>query len=99
MIVREVGDRSGIAASLEGLAVSSPKNMTSNGRLASTERRPPCARRSGRPAPSRRRPPTPSSSHRYAADWLRMRSAAAFAQGRALLPEEAAAEALQPRQP
>jgi hypothetical protein len=99
MIVREVGDRSGIAAAIEGLAgvFAQEADLQRAARLygaASTLRE----------AIGAARPLEEEAAYTQQLTSVRRRLAedafaAAFAQGRALLPEEAAAEALQPRQP
>jgi predicted ATPase/class 3 adenylate cyclase len=99
MIVREVGDRSGIAASLEGLAgvFAQEADLQRAARLYG-------AASALREAIGAARPLEEEAAYTQQLTSVRRRLAedafaAAFAQGRALLPEEAAAEALQPRQP
>jgi tetratricopeptide (TPR) repeat protein len=99
MIVREVGDRSGIAASLEGLAgvFAQEDDLQRAARLygaASALRDATGAARSLEEEATYKQQ-LASVRHGLAEDAF----AAGFAAGRELLPEEAVAEALQPRQP
>ena len=99
MIVREVGDRSGIAASLEGRAGVFAKegDLQRAARLdgaASALRNATGAARSLEEEATYKQQ-LASVRHGLAEDAF----AAAFAAGRELLPEQAVAEALQRRQP
>ena len=99
MIVREVGDRSGIAASLEGLAgVYAREDDLQRAALLYG------AASALREAVGAARLLEEEAAYNQQLAWVRRglaadAFAAAFAQGRALLPEEAVAEALQPRKP
>jgi predicted ATPase/class 3 adenylate cyclase len=99
MIVREVGDRSGIAASLEGLAgiFAQEDDLQRAARLYG-------AASALREAIGAARPLEEEAAYNQQLASVRRglaadAFAAAFAQGRGLLLEEAVAEALQPRQP